>query len=1515
MERRKVGYDLGCYGSMSEVWQAWPGGGRPGEYLRVGTVVYHWDAAQGNWRSDVYPHVESYRLARLDGDLSVGNRLMVGGSLRVMQDALFKRDVRIEGTLVYSHLRGMDCGLHPTYENLVAAFPTPKKGNWALVGTSADALSMYTCQSDGVWTMTAQHQNLSDVFSLSAYDNAVSVLDTIVSKGYIFQGVAFPGTVPACPSSHKAFYLASTRGRYDHFGGIEVRGLTAILWEPIASPDDIQVPAVPVLSSNSNEEVAVVQQNVGSEEAVTTGAWHAYLLLAGVFVYGENIANDSIGMNHLTPELRNYINQLALDITNVRQDMNNGLNNLEKKLRGVGTPANAFLYPTFRLGDFSTMDEVNTAIDEVFGDVNETKHQGHLRLTRNGQMIFIDQYAIDYSVGKWAQVAIGMVAPSADGLQLVQASDHPHILWRMAGVDDDKWHDISGTMSLKTINGQSLFGQGNITIGEAAQIVIDRALDESSNNAIANSTVAVAIRQLVEAVQQVMADRAVIAVDYWCSDEELPFTPLHEPVNGEVWWDTANKVLYRYSHGVWNTLELSEDAIYLRKSDRSLWTWDSDDMEPIGGSNTSFNAIHRCYADVQRSVVVGRYYIDWDGSAQKLYIGTENGKVETNADPNALYYYVPNKIFYVAVEGEPSPYLELYHDKITPIFEIINYDENNTCSEDMSLPYGYYVYKKTEGQLLQQLYEHSTGSWTVLYVPKAYLIYNNEVLLYENNVVTGTGIKFKESFIRVSRWAQAIATGTAYGQYGYSTMSHKLYRWDGNQWYEVSLSTSMLYLDTVHNKLYRWNGSDMVEVGGGGSTTQVQADWSQTNQNAPDFIKNKDRVENRLNELEVAEIARADEDTSDEKLYPEYWLDGEPIYAKNYYNWNTVRYNSAISNPGASDPSVVQDDLPSGTTAVVLHPSEHLNGALTYTQSLKDTTSTAKKMLTEDVYYDQDNHIFLLKIGNTYYKHWTNSYLWQNDGALREDTVYSSIAPGASVTSTMKAIIQWKVENGVIVPLTEGDALSCCTDFSTAFAACLAANNGNMRLRNNRIYGLCKAIGDISHDNFVIDGQGATICYIPRRRKEPQGSGTVTENSAFPLGNVLKFVSSHSFVVKNLKIKGVRTAVRNVASGVPFCFSNTDAFGIRIFDCSDVRIENVEMTGMGYDFGIDGTDSNGVYHITDKVVIKDWKSKASEGLFMKLVSNLVLDGADVEQGKYSSKHLIYCNDSRFAKNHVIRNSRLIQNSIYNPNIIQYKTSQSTPSTDPATGLLRVGNLSLYNCFLQVSCGILNNTPTNTFNLMLDHCTLMQHSQQYGGSIGYWASGSVYRLNQQSRAIISTNCWSNLTVKDCQFITWGAAIYLHNQEHNSLADSPSVEDPKIRIEDSSFVVLDPANYSNYASSLFATQSGNRLIYLEVSNMGGHDYSFETHNVRSNIDHLLQADRLNKADAIEEIGKRAELQASASAASFGTGLPVGYCYFNTVAGKPLWIASIAQDNTYNWVDAMGNPYTTNGGQVTP
>lgn len=48
------------------------------------------------------------------------------------------------------------------------------------------------------------------------------------------------------------------------------------------------------------------------------------------------------------------------------------------------------------------------------------------------------------------------------------------------------------------------------------------------------------------------------------------------------------------------------------------------------------------------------------------------------------------------------------------------------------------------------------------------------------------------------------------------------------------------------------------------------------------------------------------------------------------------------------------------------------------------------------------------------------------------------------------------------------------------------------------------------------------------------------------------------------------------------------------------------------------------------------------------------------------------------------------------------------------------------------------------------------------------------------------------------------------------------------------------------------------------------------------------------------------AAASDASLPEDIAVGFCYFNTTAGKPLWLKEIS-DDTYTWVDATGTEYS--------
>lgn len=116
-------------------------------------------------------HNPNYRLLHHEGDVAIDNDLMVGGSLAVAQHARFKRTLYVEGTLVYRHLRGMDCGLFDTIEALQHVHPSPRRGQWAIVGTTVDQLALYACQTHGLWTMLSDGQTLAEALH---YDDIIT---------------------------------------------------------------------------------------------------------------------------------------------------------------------------------------------------------------------------------------------------------------------------------------------------------------------------------------------------------------------------------------------------------------------------------------------------------------------------------------------------------------------------------------------------------------------------------------------------------------------------------------------------------------------------------------------------------------------------------------------------------------------------------------------------------------------------------------------------------------------------------------------------------------------------------------------------------------------------------------------------------------------------------------------------------------------------------------------------------------------------------------------------------------------------------------------------------------------------------------------------------------------------------------------------------------------------------------------------------------------------------------------
>lgn len=80
--------------------------------------------------------MSSIKTTHIDGDVSVGRNVAVGGGATVQGDSLLKGNVRVEGWLDADNIRGANKGVFTSVEKLKSAYPRPCDGWWAIVGTS-----------------------------------------------------------------------------------------------------------------------------------------------------------------------------------------------------------------------------------------------------------------------------------------------------------------------------------------------------------------------------------------------------------------------------------------------------------------------------------------------------------------------------------------------------------------------------------------------------------------------------------------------------------------------------------------------------------------------------------------------------------------------------------------------------------------------------------------------------------------------------------------------------------------------------------------------------------------------------------------------------------------------------------------------------------------------------------------------------------------------------------------------------------------------------------------------------------------------------------------------------------------------------------------------------------------------------------------------------------------------------------------------------------------------------------
>ena len=129
------------------------------------------------------------KTTQMDGDLSVGRNIAVGGDITTQGNSHFKGNVRIDGWFDARNIKDQNKGLFLTPDALKAAYPFPQKGWYALVGATLPA-DVYVVNND-TWIASgmkggAPSLDLDFVYNKQEIDNKLEgqkqEINTLIEK-------------------------------------------------------------------------------------------------------------------------------------------------------------------------------------------------------------------------------------------------------------------------------------------------------------------------------------------------------------------------------------------------------------------------------------------------------------------------------------------------------------------------------------------------------------------------------------------------------------------------------------------------------------------------------------------------------------------------------------------------------------------------------------------------------------------------------------------------------------------------------------------------------------------------------------------------------------------------------------------------------------------------------------------------------------------------------------------------------------------------------------------------------------------------------------------------------------------------------------------------------------------------------------------------------------------------------------------------------------------------------------
>lgn len=161
----------------------------------------------------------------IEGSQSVSRHQLVGGDVRIGGTVTVGHNLRVKGWVDAPNLKGALKGLYATEESLVAAYPRPEAGWFALVGDSIPA-AVWRAERDvsvypAVWSWKATGE-MGGAFNLAldaiegdiaSLDGELSALDDFLSKGLVDgKSLTFSQTGEVCSLS---FYIRKRDGSLD----------------------------------------------------------------------------------------------------------------------------------------------------------------------------------------------------------------------------------------------------------------------------------------------------------------------------------------------------------------------------------------------------------------------------------------------------------------------------------------------------------------------------------------------------------------------------------------------------------------------------------------------------------------------------------------------------------------------------------------------------------------------------------------------------------------------------------------------------------------------------------------------------------------------------------------------------------------------------------------------------------------------------------------------------------------------------------------------------------------------------------------------------------------------------------------------------------------------------------------------------------------------------------------------------------------------------------------------------